>query len=312
MTRAMLLLGLSGCLTLDGFVFNGIPCSQIGPDTCDPDKPAFDRACVPCGEAYDWQRDYDWIPGTLGPSDSVRPVPQESVQNLTLELDGGTADAVFIAGHGDKASITLLYNHGNYVGIEHYQPRVRMLHEAGYSVFIWDYRGYGKTQPETFPTASEFMADARIARDAVDLVAPDPTKVVVYGYSLGALPGIEQATTRPGCALILEAPFTSMQRVAESATTLTLRDQMLSDGQFDNIEKLRRHEGPLLAMVGDNDRYFPPKYVLELAAQNPGPTETWVVPGAGHGLSSFGIPESGMRRYLDRIERFLSTTPCGM
>lgn len=310
MHRLLALLLLPGCLTLDSFVFNGIPCAEVGPDTCDPDAPAWDRVCVPCSDTYDWQRDYPWFPQTLAAGESIRPIGEGSVTQVPIALDGGTADAVFLTGHGPNAEITVLYNHGNYASIEHYQPRIRMLHEAGYSIFAWDYRGYGKTEPATYPTASEFMADAMAARDAVDRLAPDPDKIVLYAYSLGGIPAVEQAVQRPGCALILEAPFPSLQNFTEGTTTLTLRDQMLSDGQFDNVDKIRDHRGPLLAMTGANDGLIPPEYVLEVAENNGGPTQSWVVPGAEHGIADLGIPEVGLRAYLDRIDRFLDTTPC--
>lgn len=307
-----LALGSAGCLTFDGFVFDGIPCSQVGPDTCDPEDEAWDQVCVPCGEAYDWQRDYPWFPQTLAPGQTIRPVDPGSVVDLTIGLSGGgEADAVFLAGHGALADTTILYSHGNYANLEHYAPRLRMLHEAGYSVFSWDYRGFGKTQPETFATPDEFMDDAMAVRDALDALAPDPDRIVLYGYSLGAIPAVEQALTRPGCALVLETPFPSLSNFAEGSTTLALPDQLLSDGRYDNVYKLREHPGPLLAMAGEVDGLIPPHMVEELADANGGPTEFWVVPGSEHGISTKGVPEMGLDAYFERLSDFLEGTPCG-
>ncbi len=303
-------LGATSCLTLDSFVFGGIACGDVDDETCDGET-ELDAVCLRCDQPYDWQRDYPWLPTTLEAGQTIRPVDPSLVTALTVELSGGgQADAVFIAGHGDNAAITILYDHGNYANLEHYAPRIRMLHEAGYSVLAWDYRGYGKTTPDTYPSPTEFMDDARVVRDAVDALAPDPDRVVLYGYSLGALAAVEQALYRPGCALVLETPFPSLSLFTEATTTLTLREQMLSDGQFDNVSKIRDHKGPLLAMAGERDGLIPPELVLQIADNNGGPTETWVVPGSEHGISTGGVPEMGLTAYFDHLSDFLDGTDC--
>jgi hypothetical protein len=310
-TTLLVCLGSSGCLTLDSFVFSGIPCGEVGPDTCDPSGEVWDQVCLPCSEAYDWQQDYPWFPETLAPGQTIRPVDPDAVTDLTIQLSGGgEADAVFLAGHGPLADITILHNHGNFANLEHYAPRLRMLHEAGYSVFAWDYRGFGKTTPDTYPSPEEFMDDAMAARDAVDALAPDPDRIVLYGYSLGAVPAVEQALNRPGCALVLETPFPSLRNFAESSTALSIPDQLLGDGRYDNVHKIQDHDGPLLAMAGANDGLIPPPLVEELADANGGPTELWVVPGSEHGISTKGIPEVGLDAYFERLSDYLEGTPC--
>ena len=313
MTRSRLLLPLllsSSCLTLDGFVFGGIHCSDVGPDTCNANDPVWDQVCLTCEQPYDWQKRYEWLPGTLDFGETIRPVAPESLAVVKVPLDGGEADAVFIEGFGDNGDITILYNHGNYASLEHYQPRIRMLHEAGYSVFAWDYRGYGKSQPDTYPSPQEFMDDAAVIRKAVAELAPDPDRIVVYGYSLGAIPSVEMATTNPGCALVLETPFPSLRNFAEASAAVSLPDQLVSDGQFDNVRKIRQHDGPLLAMAGERDGLIPPPLVEELANANGGPTAYWLVEGSEHGIATRGVPEQGLRQYLDRLAEFLATTPC--
>ena len=138
----------------------------------------------------------------------------------------------------------------------------------------------------------------------------DPDRVVVYGYSLGAIPSVEMATTNPGCALVLETPFPSLRNFAEASAAVSLPDQLVSDGQFDNVRKIRQHDGPLLAMAGERDGLIPPPLVEELANANGGPTAYWLVEGSEHGIATRGVPEQGLRQYLDRLAEFLATTPC--
>lgn len=311
MTRLLCLLpvGLAGCLTLDSFVFNPIPCGAVGPSTCEDADNPWDAVCVACAEPYDWQRDYDWMPGTLAAGESVRPIPSAAITALSVSSDDGlaTLDAYFIASHGENPAVartTIVYDHGNYANIEHYQPRVRFLYEAGFNVLVWDYRGYGKTDPETTATPDQLLADARQVRALADTLAPDPDRIVAYGYSLGGIAAVEQSLAEPGCATLLEAPFTSLSTLARANSGASLGESFLSEGKYDNIAKIADYHGPLLVMLGDADREILPADIEALYAAAPGPKTLWELPGVRHGISDGGVPEAGFAAYVAKIESF--------
>ena len=137
--RLSFLLLLCGCATLDSFVHGGIPCSTVSEDTCNETKNVWDNVCVPCDEPYDWTKTYPWMDGTLTDGETIR--SPGTANQFTIETtDGlGSLDAYFIPAHGENrqyANTTIVYNHGNYAGIEHYQPRVHMLHELGFNVLV--------------------------------------------------------------------------------------------------------------------------------------------------------------------------------
>ena len=162
-----------GCFDLDNFVHNPRHCSVVGPDTCDEDKNIWDRVCVPCDEPYDWEKEYPWYEGSLSENESIRPIPKDSViQHQVNTEDGeGELDLYFIPAHGEHAShkdLTILYNHGNYAGIEHYLPRLRYLYEGGFNLVAWDYRGYGKSNPDSSPSGEAFVKDSQTVRDFVE------------------------------------------------------------------------------------------------------------------------------------------------
>jgi len=310
-------LAAAGCLHLDSFVFNPIHCSTVGPETCaDSGNPVWDQACVPCDEQYDWARGYDWIEGTLDEGVlAVRPIEQSTVVALTIPTDDGLADldAYYLPSHGgvpELAGVTVLYNHGNYMGIEHYAPRVRFLHEAGYGVFIWDYRGFGKSTEGT-PSAEQFLADALTVRSFAEGVVPNPDRVIVYANSLGAIPAVEMAVADPPCALMLEAPFTSMSRISASNSGSSFGESFFSTNQFDNISKMQGYPGPLLVMHGDEDNFFPLDDVRDLYEAAAGPKELWIAPGAKHGISNGGVPEAGLSPYFATMAGFLETHAYG-
>lgn len=311
---------LAGCVTLDGFIYNPVHCSTVGPDTCEGHG-EWNGLCLACETPYDWSRSYPWTAETLSggepcvgcappPPITIRPVPDGVVVREQPETDDGlaTLDAYWLPSHGGDpalAGTTVIYNHGNYGGIEHYQPRVRILWELGFNVYVWDYRGYGKTEPDTLPTAEQFMADARQIRAHVVGLAPDPDRVLIYGYSLGGLPAVEMAVADPGCALVLEAPFTSPQAIARSNATVGFPDSFLSEGRFDNIRKIRDYPGPLLTMIGTADKQFPPDEVRRIAEAAPGPSELWILDGVAHGVDPGGIVEAGIAPYRNRVRGFL-------
>ena len=308
---SVLLLAPTGCLTLDSFIYNPIHCSNVGPDTCEEKGEEWDRACVPCDEEYDWTRTYDWIEGTLDNEvTSVRPV-ETAIQDLVIPTDDGLAelDAVFLPSHGEfpeLAQTTILYNHGRYASIEHYMPRVRFLHEAGYNVFIWDYRGYGKSMPEGAPNTEQYLADAHTARAFAEGVAPDPDKIIVYANSLGGIPAVEMsATDTPPCALFLEAAFTSMSEVSASNSGTGFPESFFSANEFDVSAELEGYRGATLVMTGNEDNFFPFQDQFETYDAVVGPKRLWIVDGAKHGLSNGGIPEAGLGQYFLQMREFL-------
>ena len=306
---------LPGCLDLDGFVYGAVHCSTVGPDTCEDSRfdNDWDRACVPCEEPYDWTRDYDWIEGTLDEgTPDVRPI-ETDVEQLWIVPDDNLAalDTYVIPSHGEVpelANTTILYNHGNYLGIEHYLPRVRFLHEAGYGVIVWDYRGYGKSTPEETPTTDQFLADAHTALARAKELAPDPDKIIVYANSLGGIPAVEMSVAEPPCALMLEAGFTSMSRISRSNSTTSFGESFLSQNKFDNVAKLEGYADPLLVMSGDEDNFFPIEDQRALYDAAEGPKSFWVAVGAKHGISNGGVPEVGLTPYYEAMSRFLRDT----
>jgi pimeloyl-ACP methyl ester carboxylesterase len=305
----------ASCVDLDSFVHNPVHCSTVtvdGPTCTDPEH-AFDRICTPCDEPYDWAVDYDWLPSTLRLGESIRAIDetQTTIVRERLETDDGQGelDVYFVPSHGEVAELaqtTVVFNHGNYAGIEHYIPRVRMLHEAGFNVLVWDYRGYGKSDPDSTPSVDQFFADAHLIRDRADALAPDPERIILYANSLGGIPAAEMSVYRPGCALLWEAGFTSVSRIAESNSSLSLGESFLSAGRYDNVAKIAEYDGPLFVMIGDEDVKFPvadERAFFDAAAGDA--KELWVLPGVNHGISNVGIPEAGFSEYVGRVRGFL-------
>jgi len=310
---------LTACsFNIDAMIFNGVHCSAVGPEFCEDKEEYWDRVCNTCDEEYDWSIDYDWFDTTLSDGQTVRAIAPELIENVHLETtDGlGELDTYFISAHGERADLEntlILHSHGNFASIEHYQVRTRFLHEYGADVISWDYRGYGKSEPETTPSAVQLMEDAELLLEYAREVADDDTKIVLYGHSIGAISAVQQAVVAEEaggstpCALILETPFTSTSEIAHSVSGVRMPGGFLSSGHFANDVKLARYSGPLFAISAGHEDRFPADTVQRLVDAAAGPTLHWTEDDAYHGLSSGGVPEQGLTAYFDELDGFFAT-----
>lgn len=322
-TIAISTLLLGGCLTLDALMpFHGpIACSEVTEEDCNKEDP-WDAICDTC-EAYEegpwWTREYDWREKTLGDLETIRPVETE-VQHLPFTTDDGsyTLDAWYIPSHGEVpelAEMTIIYNHGRHANIEHYAPRVRMLHELGYGVWIWDYRGYGASLPTdpnespTAPATADWMLDAELAFQQAASVVPDPSRMVVYGMSIGGMPAGEMSDLHDGeiCANIYEAAYNSISAKIEVNLSLSMPGSHLTTGLVENEIKLSDIVTPTLILHGDTDDRIHIEEATRLHDALPDdlPKRLVIVEGAGHGLGGIGgVPEQGVEAYGDELLSF--------
>ncbi len=312
-------MALSGCITLDGFVHNNVHCSTVGEQTCEDTQldPDWDGICLSCDEPYDWEKDYAWIGDTVASGETVRPVLEGEFTRVLLETDDGLGelDTYWFYSHGEDTAakdLTVIYNHGNYAGLEHYAPRVRFLVEAGFNVVAWDYRGYGKSMPETAPSTEQFLADARLVREFVAAQGIEDHQVVIYAYSLGGIPATEMVLHQPACALIWETGFTGLGPMTTANTGTSYGGSMLSSGGLENTDRLAGWTGATFVMIGTEDHVFSVEDEHDVYETVQGPKEFWEVEGAHHGIADIGIPEHvGLTTYFGRLKGFLADTAGG-
>lgn len=309
-----LILSHTGCLVLDPLLpfHSNIPCSEVTDQTCSEEDP-WDRICLTCEVEYDWGREYDWREKTVSDGASIPSIDPSLVTATPFESEDKEAflDAYFIAASGavdELVETTIIYNHGRYASIEHYLPRVQMLHELGVNVFVWDYRGYGKSLPETAPESNDWMSDSRLAYDEAIKYAPNPDKMIVYGMSVGGFPAGEIAFKKALCAQIFEAAVVSVSEKIEDNTSLLLPGSFLTSGVLETDVKLKDTNNPTLILHGTEDDRISLRSARSFFDKLPEdiPKEFILFEGAGHGLGGIGgIPESGILNYENEIMSFL-------
>ena len=123
-----------------------------------------------------------------------------------------TADGLTIAAWyipAPDARAVLLFCHGNAGNISHRLDSIRIFHDLGLSVLIFDYRGYGGSEGE--PTEKGTYLDAEAAWNfLIKEKGIDPARIVIFGRSLGSAVAAELAMRRKAGALIIESGFTSI------------------------------------------------------------------------------------------------------
>src|SRR4029079_9425309 len=109
----------------------------------------------------------------------------------------------------------ILWCHGNAGNIINRLDNLKLLYRMGLSIFLFDYRGYGKSQ-NIRPSEKGFYEDAYGAYDYLTRVRKiRPERIILFGRSLGASVAGELAVQRPATALILESSFPSIEAVAK-------------------------------------------------------------------------------------------------
>ncbi|MBI4611189.1 MAG: alpha/beta hydrolase [Candidatus Rokubacteria bacterium] len=178
-----------------------------------------------------------------------------------------------------RLPITLLWCHGNAGNISHRLDNIREIHRRlGLGVFIFDYRGYGRSDGR--PGEAGLYRDARAARAALIREGPSAERIVYFGRSLGAAVAVELALAAPPPpALILETPFLS---VAAMANRVLPGAGLLFKSRYDSLGRIGQLRSRLLILHGDADEVVPHEHGRRLFEAAPEPKAFYTIRGAHH------------------------------
>ncbi|MEN8107913.1 MAG: alpha/beta hydrolase [Pseudomonadota bacterium] len=173
---------------------------------------------------------------------------------LTLTTsDNEQLDAWFIPAEPSRGII--LFCHGNAGNNSHRLDSIRLFHELGLSVLIFDYRGYGQSTGK--PTEKGTYRDIDAAwQYLVDRRGIPPEHIILFGRSLGAPVAADLATRQPVAGVILESAFTSVPDIAATLYPW-LPVRWLSRYQYDTRKKLADIHSPVLIVHSRNDDIIP-------------------------------------------------------
>jgi len=172
------------------------------------------------------------------------------------------------------SNYTILYSHGNAEDLGDIQPVLQELHNIGFSVFAYDYRGYGTSQGT--PSEDNAYRDIDTAyKYLIQQLRVPPERIIAYGRSVGGGVAVDLAARQPVGGLIMESAFTS-------AFLTVLPMPILPFDKFRNIDKIKKVKCPVLVMHGKDDQVVPFSHGQELFAAAHEPKRYLWVDGAGH------------------------------
>ncbi|TAG89911.1 MAG: alpha/beta fold hydrolase [Oscillatoriales cyanobacterium] len=198
----------------------------------------------------------------------------------------------------------VLHLHGNGLNVGANVEHANRFHRLGLSVFLIDYRGYGKSQGE-FPTESQVYEDAELAWNyLVKQRGINPNQIYIYGHSLGGAIAIDLAIRHPEAAgLIVQGSFTSARAMVDFQSSLyrIFPIDLLLTQRFDSIAKVDRLQMPVLFIHGTADTVVPFEMSKKLFDSAPEPKQLYIVPDAGHN----NVAELAGNQYLERVSQFV-------
>jgi len=175
-------------------------------------------------------------------------------ENVSLTAEDGVRLHGWWIPHPRPRAV-LLHLHGNAGNISHRIELIRIFHELGLAVLIFDYRGYGRSQgkPDEAGTQRDSLAAWRHLTETRHIPAQE---IVLHGQSLGAaLAAWLAARERPG-ALILESAFTSVPELAAELYPW-LPARRLARFDYNTREYLGAVHCPVLVIHSPDDEIIP-------------------------------------------------------
>jgi fermentation-respiration switch protein FrsA (DUF1100 family) len=202
---------------------------------------------------------------------------------------------------GEKGHPVILHFHGNAGNISHRLDFVGPILRKGLSVFLFDYRGFGKSEGR--PSEKGLYMDGLAAYDSlVQTRGILPGSIVLHGHSIGAAVAVEVALKRSVRAVILESAFTSTKDMAKTMPLFFLLSPLLP-AHYNNLEKVPLLRVPKLFIHGEEDDIVPFPMGQNLFAAAAEPKFFYSVPNAGHN----DVFVVGGERYFEVFAEFART-----
>ena len=235
--------------------------------------------------------------------------PVHGISATPADIELSYDDIVFQAEDGVKLTgwyipsvqpgKVLLFCHGNGGNISDRLDTIEIVHRLGLSMFIFDYRGYGKS--ENKPDEKGTYRDAEAAwRWLVNERGVSPDDIIIMGRSLGGAIAAWLAVKYPPKACIIESAFTSARDMgAEMYPWLPVR--FVSRFRYTTIDYLKELICPVLIVHSPDDDIIPYHHGKRLFEAAHAPKEFLEIAGSHND----GFLVTG-KRYTDGLGRFIS------
>jgi fermentation-respiration switch protein FrsA (DUF1100 family) len=189
-------------------------------------------------------------------------------EDITLVTNDSVQLNAWWIPHPDSRA-TLLFFHGNAGNISHRLNSIDIFHQLGLSVFIIDYRGYGKSTGT--PSEQGTYIDAETAWNyLVKEKNIPPENIIIFGRSLGGAVAAALAEKHSSLALIVESSFASITDIGKHYYPY-LPTRLLARIKYSTISRMPNIKAPVLIIHSTEDDIIPYKNgkLLYEAAKEP-------------------------------------------
>jgi fermentation-respiration switch protein FrsA (DUF1100 family) len=230
--------------------------------------------------------------------------PSFPYQHVDLARRDGARQFAWImrAGQASDDGPWVLFLHGNAatiaarVNIAHYAE----LRKLGVNVMAPEYHGFGGL--DGLPTESVLAGDAQAAYDYLRTVRRiPPSRLVIYGWSLGSAVAVTLASQVEAGAVILEGAPSSLLAISQQQYPF-FPMRLLMRNPFESIRRIARVRAPILFLHSPDDAVIPIAEGRRLYDAAPG-DKTFVEVRGGH-VDATAIDTA---RFYGAIRSFLVT-----
>ncbi|PJJ52995.1 alpha/beta hydrolase [Hymenobacter chitinivorans] len=198
----------------------------------------------------------------------------------------------------DSARGLIFYLHGNAGALDSWGEAASLYTRLGYSVFMLDYRGYGKSGG-TISSQEQFLGDVQTAYQQL-LPEFAEERTIILGYSLGTGAAAWLAAQHHPRLLILQAPYFSMRATARQhypyVPGFIVRYPLGTDAVLPQVKC------PIVIFHGEHDEVIDYQTTMQLKALLKPQDQFITLPGAGHnGMTSNPDYQAGIRRILGSL-----------
>ena len=286
----IVVIGFSGCLTLDNNLYNKSTLTSYKLDSYTGD--------------VDFHLDNSYY------------IHDTMIHVFTLNSkasDETSATSIYAIYIGDISKIAtdtvIMYCHGNKDHMDFYWPRAKLLANTKskhrYGVLMIDYRGYGMSGGK--PTENGLYADVNAALQWLKDKGLSNNRLVMYGFSMGTAPATklsaENYSMKPN-KLILEAPFASAETMIQDASGLALPGEFFTTLKINNAEEIKSVTQSFCWIHGEDDDFLNINTHGIVVYNNYKGVykEAHRIPGAGHSTIETTM---GFQQYLSVVGDFI-------
>lgn len=232
----------------------------------------------------------DWEP---------RGLPREDV--WFESADGIKLFGWFIEHPSPRGIVLFLHGSGGNIALPYQIEALRQLHALGLSTFVFDYRGFGRSNGALAGEAG-FFADARAAHDwLARRTGKRPEEIIILGRSLGGMLAMHLAGERGARAVIVENAGPSLVEAA-AAQYRWAPIRLMQRYRFEVLDEFADYEGPFFQSHGQFDDLIPLPMAAKVYAAAKGPREFFLAAGRDHYMEQPKEYYEALARFLERID----------